>query len=311
MLSRRLLRIKVLKSLYAHLKSDSTSLKASEKYLIESIDKAYDLYFQMLTLIVDVARYAEGRQEIAKQKMLATYEDLNPNRRFVDNGVVQLLATSDTLGDEVASRKLTWSRHPDTIKAIYNNLVETEFYKDYMSASTNTFVDDRKFVEDFYAWISEDELLQETLDEISMLWNDDLCFVLFMVVRTVSNLKRSHTDIKLLPQFKSDEDLEFSKTLLIKSLVQYEERQELVDKYTSNWDVERVAFMDNLIISVAVTELLNFDSIPVKVTLDEWIDIAKYYSSPSSSNFINGVLDRAAADLIASGEVAKSGRGLL
>ena len=311
MLSRRLLRIKVLKSLYAHLKSDSTSLKASEKYLIDSIDKAYDLYFQMLTLIVDVARYAEGRQEIAKQKMLATYEDLNPNRRFVDNGVVQLLATSDTLGDEVASRKLTWSRHPDTIKAIYNNLVETEFYKNYMSASTNTFVDDRKFVEDFYAWISEDELLQETLDEISMLWNDDLCFVLFMVVRTVSNLKRSHTDIKLLPQFKSDEDLEFSKTLLIKSLVQYEERQELVDKYTSNWDVERVAFMDNLIISVAVTELLNFDSIPVKVTLDEWIDIAKYYSSPSSSNFINGVLDRAAADLIASGEVAKSGRGLL
>ena len=311
MLSRRLLRIKVLKSLYAHLKSDSTSLKASEKYLIESIDKAYDLYFQMLTLIVDVARYAEGRQEVAKQKMLATYEDLNPNRRFVDNGVVQLLATSDALGDEVASRKLTWSRHPDTIKAIYNNLVETEFYKNYMSASTNTFVDDRKFVEDFYAWISEDELLQETLDEMSMLWNDDLCFVLFMVVRTVSNLKRSHTDVKLLPQFKSDEDLEFSKTLLIKSLVQYEERQELVDKYTSNWDVERVAFMDNLIISVAVTELLNFDSIPVKVTLDEWIDIAKYYSSPSSSNFINGVLDRAAADLIASGEVTKSGRGLL
>ena len=311
MLSRRLLRIKVLKSLYAHLKSDSTSLKASEKYLIESIDKAYDLYFQMLTLIVDVARYAEGRQEIAKQKMLATYEDLNPNRRFVDNGVVQLLATSDALGDEVASRKLTWSRHPDTIKAIYNNLVETEFYKNYMSASTNTFVDDRKFVEDFYEWISEDELLQETLDEMSMLWNDDLCFVLFMVVRTVSNLKRSHTDVKLLPQFKSDEDLEFSKTLLIKSLVQYEERQELVDKYTSNWDVERVAFMDNLIISVAVTELLNFDSIPVKVTLDEWIDIAKYYSSPSSSNFINGVLDRAAADLIASGEVTKSGRGLL
>lgn len=311
MLSRRLLRIKVLKSLYAHLKSDSTSLKASEKYLIESIDKAYDLYFQMLTLIVDVARYAEGRQEVAKQKMLATYEDLNPNRRFVDNGVVQLLATSDALGDEVASRKLTWSHHPDTIKAIYNNLVETEFYKNYMSASTNTFIDDRKFVEDFYAWISEDELLQETLDEISMLWNDDLCFVLFMVVRTVSNLKRSHTDVKLLPQFKSEEDLEFSKTLLIKSLVQYEERQEIVDKYTSNWDVERVAFMDNLIISVAVTELLNFDSIPVKVTLDEWIDIAKYYSSPSSSNFINGVLDRAAADLIASGEVTKSGRGLL
>lgn len=311
MLSRRLLRTKVLKCLYAHLKSDSTSLKASEKYLIESIDKAYDLYFQMLTLIVDVAHYAESRQEIAKQKMLATYEDLNPNRRFIDNAVVQLLASSDTLGDEVARRKLTWSHHSDTIKAIYNKLIEADFYKSYMSATTSTFVDDRKFVEDFYAWIADDELLQETLDEMSLLWNDDLSFILFMVVRTVSNLKRSHNDVKLLPQFKSEEDLEFSKTLLIKSLVQYEERQELVDKYTSNWDVERIAFMDNLIISVAITELINFDSIPVKVTLDEWIDIAKYYSSPSSSTFINGVLDRAAADLVESGEVVKTGRGLL
>ena len=311
MLSRRLLRIKVLKSLYAHLKSDSTSLKASEKYLVESIDKAYDLYFQMLTLIVDVARYAEGRQEIAKQKMLATYEDLNPNRRFVDNGVVQLLANSDTLGDEIASRKLTWSRNPDTIKDIYNKLVETDLYKSYMAAQSSTFVDDRKFVEDFYTWIADDEALQDTLDEMSLLWNDDLSFALFMVVRTVSNLKRSHTDVKLLPQFKSEEDWEFSKTLLIKSLVQYEERQELVEKYTSNWDVERIAFMDNLIISVAITELLNFDSIPVKVTLDEWIDIAKYYSSPSSSTFINGVLDRAASELQESGQMTKAGRGLL
>ncbi len=311
MLSRRLLRIKVLKSLYAHLKSDSTSLKASEKYLVESIDKAYDLYFQMLTLIVDVARYAEGRQEIAKQKMLATYEDLNPNRRFVDNGVVQLLANSDTLGDEIASRKLTWSRYPDTIKDIYNKLVETDFYKSYMAAPSNTFIDDRKFIEDFYTWIADDEALQDTLDEMSLLWNDDLSFALFMVIRTVSNLKRSHTDVKLLPQFKSEEDLEFSKTLLIKSLVQYEERQELVEKYTSNWDVERVAFMDNLIISVAITELLNFDSIPVKVTLDEWIDIAKYYSSPSSSTFINGILDRAASELQESGQLTKAGRGLL
>ncbi len=311
MLSRRLLRVKVLKSLYAHLKSDSTSLKASEKYLVDSIDKAYDLYFQMLSLIAEVARYAESRQEIAKQKKLATYEDLNPNRRFVDNAVVQLLATSDTLGDEVASRKLTWARHSDTIKHIYNNLIEADYYKSYMSASVNTFIDDRKFVEDFYASLAEDEMLQESLDEMSLLWNDDLNFILYMVVRTVSSLKRSHTDVKLLPQFKSEDDLEFAKTLFVKSLVKYEENQDLVDHFTSNWDVERVAFMDNLIISIALTELLTFESIPVKVTLDEWIDIAKYYSSPTSSTFINGVLDRAANELRESGKIAKSGRGLL
>ena len=310
MLSRRLLRVKVAKALYAHLKSNS-DIRVSEKNLVESIDKAYDLYFQMMSFVVEVANYAENRIELNKQKKLPTYEDLNPNRRFVDNGVVQLLATSDALGDEVASRKLTWSRHPDTIKAIYNNLVETEFYKNYMSASTNTFIDDRKFVQDFFAWISEDELLQETLDEMSMLWNDDLCFVLFMVVRTVSNLKRSHTEVKVLPKFKSDEDLDFAKRLFVKSLVDYEDSQEIVDRYSKNWDVERVVFMDSLIINIAIVELTQFDSIPVKVTLDEWIDIAKYYSSPTSSNFVNGVLDKIVADFMAEGKIQKSGRGLL
>lgn len=311
MLSRRLLRIKVLKSLYAHLKSDSTSLKVSEKQLVESINKAYDLYFQMLSLVVEVARYAEGRQELAKQKRLATYEDLNPNRRFVDNGVVQLLASSEALGDELATRKLSWANHSNIIRDIYNRLVESDYYKRYMSASVSTFSDDRQFVEEFYTALNNDEELAETLDEMSLLWNDDLAFALYMVVRTVSTLKHNHTDIKLLPQFKSEEDLEFAKTLFVKTLVNFEQTQEVLDKYTKNWDVERIAFMDNLILVTAITELITFDSIPVKVTLDEWIDIAKYYSSPTSNVFVNGVLDKAVAELREEGTIKKSGRGLL
>lgn len=132
-----------------------------------------------------------------------------------------------------------------------------------------------------------------------------------MVLRTISSLKQSHTEIKTLPQFKSDDDLDFARTLFIKSLVQYEDNQEIIDRYTRNWDVERIAFMDNLILSIAVSELVTFDSIPVKVTLDEWIDISKYYSSPSSSTFINGVLDKVVAELKESGRIQKSGRGLL
>lgn len=311
MLSRRLLRIKVAKNLYAHLKSGSTNLMVSEKNLIASIDKAYDLYLQMMSLIVDVARYAENRIEIAKQKKLPTYEDLNPNRRFVDNAVINLLTNAESVSDAIATRKLSWSHYPDTVKEIYNRMIESDYYKSYMSASICTFTDDKKFVEAFYTSLEEDEALANTLDEISLLWNDDLSFALYMVIRTVSSIKQSHTDIKLLPKFKSEEDLDFACTLFRKSLVQYEDNQDIVDKYTSNWDVERIAFMDNLIISIAIAELTNFDSIPVKVTLDEWIDIAKYYSSPTSSNFVNGVLDKIVAELTESGRIKKSGRGLL
>ena len=311
MLSRRLLRIKVAKNLYAHLKSGSTNLMVSEKNLIASIDKAYDLYLQMMSLIVDVARYAENRIEIAKQKKLPTYEDLNPNRRFVDNAVINLFTNAESVSDAIATRKLSWSHYPDTVKEIYNRMIESDYYKSYMSASICTFTDDKKFVEAFYTSLEEDEALANTLDEISLLWNDDLSFALYMVIRTVSSIKQSHTDIKLLPKFKSEEDLDFACTLFRKSLVQYEDNQDIVDKYTSNWDVERIAFMDNLIISIAIAELTNFDSIPVKVTLDEWIDIAKYYSSPTSSNFVNGVLDKIVAELTESGRIKKSGRGLL
>lgn len=311
MLSRRLLRVKVAKSLYAHLKSGSTSLPASQKNLVSSINKAYDLYFQMMALIVEVARYAESRQELAKQKKLPTYEDLNPNRRFVDNGVIHLIATSDSVQDEIARRKLSWANYPDTIKDIYNRLTETTYYKEYMSATNSSFSDDRKFVETFYTSLDEDESLTEVIDEMSLMWNDDLSFALYMVIRTVSNLKQSHTEVKVLPQFKSDEDLEFAKELFSTSLLQFDENQEIIDKYTRNWDVERIAFMDNLIISVAISELTSFDSIPVKVTLDEWIDIAKYYSSPSSSTFVNGVLDKIVVELREKGKINKSGRGLL
>lgn len=311
MLSRRLLRVKVAKSLYAHLKSGSDNLKASEKNLVESIDKAYDLYFQMMSLIVEVAHYAESRIEINKNKKLPTYEDLNPNRRFVDNAVIHLIATSDSVNDVIARRKLSWAPYSDAVKDVYNRMVESEYYKKYMSASICTFSDDRRFVEEFFTSLEEDEALNDVVNDMSLLWTDDYGFALYMAVRTVQNLKQSHTEVKVLPKFKNEEDLDFAKTLFIKALVNFEDNQEIVDKYSSNWDVERVVFMDSLILSIALAELIYFESIPVKVTLDEWIDIAKYYSSPTSSNFVNGVLDKIVNDLQQDGRIKKSGRGLL
>ena len=311
MISRRLLRIKVLKALYAHLKSESNSLSVSEKNLVASIDKTYDLYFQMLSLIVELARHAEQRQQAAMQKKLPTAEDLNPNRKFVENSVIRLISESDSVNDYLASKKLSWSQYPELIKSLFNELEQTEYYQKYMLSQERSFREDLALVTDFYMnELENSEALEEVLEEQSILWNDDLGFALIMVTRTLSNIRASHQEGKVLPKFKSEDELEYAKELFAKTALYFDKHQQLIEQYTRNWDVERIAYMDNLIMITAVTELLSFPSIPVKVTLDEYIEIAKYYSSPGSSNFLNGVLDKIVATLNQEDKIKKSGRGL-
>lgn len=312
MISRRLLRIKVLKNLYAHLKSESDSLMGSEKMLVASIDKTYDLYFQMMSLIVELARYAEARQEAAKQKKLPTFEDLNPNRKFVDNAVIRLIANSDAVNDYLASHKLSWAGSPELIKALFTQLEQSDYYQSYMTKQESSWREDMELVTTFYTTeLEESEELEDALDEQSILWNDDLGFALIMVTRTLSNMRPSHNDIKVLPKFKSFEDLDFARELFSKAVVNFDEYLEQIETFTRNWDVERIAYMDNVIMVTALAELINCPSIPVKVTLDEYIEIAKYYSTPGSSTFINGVLDKVVTTLTESGKIKKSGRGLI
>ena len=311
MLSRRLLRTKVIKALFAHIKSGADNMIASEKTLMASVDKAYDLYFQILSLPVELARYAEQRQELAKQKKLPTYEDLNPNTKFVENRVIRIIANSDAVNDRLAARKLGWTQQPDLIRTLYTQLVECEYYKDYMQRPERTLDDDRRFLEDFFKELQSCEALDDVLEEMSVLWSDDLPYIVMMILRTLSALRPSHTDLKVPSKFKSEDDPEFVKTLFEKSLVNYDSYQNYIEKFTSNWDVERIVFMDNLIIGTALAELTSFPSIPVKVTLDEWIEISKYYSTPGSSTFINGVLDKIVESLTAEGRIRKSGRGLI
>lgn len=311
MLSRRLLRIKVIKALFAHLKSGADNMMASEKNLMASVDKAYDLYNLMLTLPVEIARYAEHRQELARQKKLPTYEDLNPNTKFVDNSVIRIIANTDAVNDYTAARKLNWSLYPELIRTLYAQLTESDYYKSYMQRSERSFADDRQLVEDFFKSLQECEVLDTVLEEMSILWDDDLGYILMMILRTLSNLRPTHTELKVAPKFKSEEDPQFAKTLFEKTLVNFGEYQRYIEKFTANWDIERIVFMDNLIIGTAVAELLNFPSIPVKVTLDEYIEISKYYSTPGSSVFINGVLDKIVESLTAEGRIKKAGRGLI
>ena len=312
MISRRMLRIKVVKALYAHMKSDADSLMASEKMLVTSIDKTYDLYFLLMSLVVEMAQYAEQRQEAAKNKKLPTYEDLNPNRKFVDNAVIRLLAQSDSVNAYLASRKLSWAKYPELVKSLYTQLEQSDYFKKYMTSQESSFREDLALITEFYTReLEESEILESALDEMSILWNDDLGFALIMVTRTLSNMRASHTDVKVLPKFKSIEDLDFARELFAKAAVNFDNYQEEIEKYTRNWDVERIAFMDNLIMATAVAELVTFPSIPVKVTLDEYIEIAKYYSTHGSSTFINGILDKIVASFTEEGKINKSGRGLI
>ena len=312
MISRRLLRIKAMKALYAHLKSESDSLAGSEKSFIASINKTYDLYFHMLSLIVELAHYAESRQEMAKQKKLPTYEDLNPNRKFVENSVIALIANSDSVNDYLAAHKLSWAQYPELIKSLFTQLEQSDYYQRYMLNEERSFREDLALVRDFYTTELEDsEALEEVLDEQSILWNDDLGFALIMVERTLSNMRPTHQEVKVVPKFKSEDDLDFATELFTKAAIHFEENTALVEKYMSNWDVDRIAFMDNVILALATTELQSFPSIPVKVTLDEYIEISKYYSTPGSSNFINGIMDRIVTTLTEEGKIKKSGRGLL
>lgn len=306
-----MLRLKVVKSLYAYVQAHSDNIAAARKNLAASIDKTYELFFQMSTLVVEVARYAEERQEIARRKKLPTREDLNPNRKFVENEVIRRIAADEALNGFVEKHGLGWAAHPETVKSIYHTLLESDFYKKYMANPERSFKEDLQLVIDFYSAIDSSEVLEETLEEQSLLWSDDLGFAIILTVRMLSSMREKQESLKIPPKFKTDEDLEFALELFEKAALQHQRNREYLDRLATNWDVERIAFMDIIIISTALTELREFPSIPVKVTLDEYIEIAKYYSTHNSSLFVNGVLDKAVERMTAEGEICKSGRGLI
>ena len=312
MLSRRLLRTKVVKAVYAHTQCEGLTPAVSEKNLVLSIDRAYDLYFHLLALVPEIAEYAAERIRIGENKKLPTYDDLHPNRKFVENKVIARLAEDENLQAEINSRKLSWKNHRDLIVALYNALIRQTFYQKYMANEERSFREDAQLVSDIYMTMLEEfEPLESALEEQSILWNDDLGFLLTMVSRTILSMRESHEAVKILPQFKSDEDLEYAKTLLRFTIAGYERISLLLDQSMNNWDIERVALMDKIILITALAEAENFSSIPVRVTMNEYIDISKYYSTESSGGFINGILDRLIARLTDEGKIVKSGKGLL
>ena len=312
MLSRRVLRTKVVKAVYAHTQCEGITPSASEKNLVLSIDRAYDLYFHLLALVPEIAEYAAERIRIGENKKLPTYDDLHPNRKFVENKVIARLVEDEGLQAELKNRKLSWANHRDLIVALYNALIRQTFYQKYMQSEERSFRQDAQLVSDIYMTMFEEfEPLESALEEQSVLWNDDLGFLLTMVSRTILSMREGHEAIKLMPQFKSEEDLDYAKSLMRYSIASYDRISLLLDNAMNNWDIERVALMDKIILVTAIAEAENFPSIPVRVTMNEYIDIAKCYSTESSGGFINGILDKIIARLTDEGKIVKSGKGLL
>lgn len=313
MVSRRLLRVKVLQICYAYLKSGDQTINQAEKELFFSIQKSYDLYHYLLLLIIDIVHFAESRIDLAKQKKIPTYEDLNPNTKFIDNKLVKRLRENADLKKYLNDQKLSWVNHPELIKNLYNEIKESELYEKYMNSGVNGFNEDKKFITDVYSKIIiNNEDLYQILEEQSIFWNDDVEFVIGMIIKTFRNFKAKPEDPeRLMPLFKNDEDKDFAKKLFRKAVLNHQENEKLISSFIKNWDVERVAFMDIVVMSIAISEMIEFNDIPVKVSLDEYIEIAKFYSTEKSNVFINGILDKLVEHLKGEGKIKKTGRGLI
>ncbi len=303
-----------MQSLYAYYKNDNTtSINEIEKELFFSINKSYDLYHYLLVLIIEIANLAEKRLDKAQNKKLPTPEDLNPNRRLIDNKLINNLRINNRLLRYLEINKLSWVNNPQLIKGILDEIIQSKIYSAYMNDEKNDYAADKKFIIDVYTRIiSTYEPLYTTLEEQSIFWNDEVEFIISTIIKTLKKIGEENAEnAKLLPLYKNDEDKEFTKELFRKTIVHRNEFQELIQKYSKNWDAERIAFLDTLLIDMALTEVLYFENIPVKVSFNEYIELSKYYSTNRSNVFINGLLDKIINNLKKEDKIKKRGRGLI
>ena len=343
MLTRRHIRIKVMQALYGFYQTDDSGRDQAKSLtqLKSSLDKIYSLYLYELKTLTLILRAAEQRIDNNKQKQLASREDLNPNLRFVENVVLREFADNKALGKEFELNTINWSEHREVFSRIFKELTQTEEYQKYM-LSPKGIGEDKRLVRFIYGtYISENESLHDIYEEMNLHWADDLDAAQMMVVKTIKvmmninetvvskvNFKAEEAEkifeSKNLPSdfitadqritvnlFKDSADKKFGPELFVKTLNKSTAQDELITEKTKNWEADRIAIVDNVLMKMAQTELTDFNEIPKRVTLNEYIELSKMYSTPKSSQFINGVLDKIAAALEDKGEIKKIGRGLM
>lgn len=315
MLSRRFLRVKSFQALYSYFQSEDRNIKKLESETFLSLERMHDLYLFFLALGHELTHLSELRMEEAKKKRLPTDEDLNPNRKFVENKVFALFAGNVSLKKQCNDKNISWITDQELMIKFSAFVRSHKVFMDYMSSGESSFAEDKKFVVDLYKKIiPEFELLLSEIEDKSIFWGlDEIDFVLSMVIKTIKKFNDKSTLLEpLLPLYRdAEEDKKFVRDLLSKAVKHDKENSQLISDKTKNWDVERIAMVDILLMKLALTELIHFKSIPVKVTLNEYIELSKWYSSPKSKIFVNGVLDKLVVELTKTGDLKKMGRGLL
>jgi len=299
MINRALIRIKVVQMVYAYYQSDTKDLAKAEKEFFHSIEKACDLYHYLLQLILSVTNYADQRIDSARNKYLPTEEEKNPNCRFVDNAFVAQLAKNDALESYLNNTKMSWVNYEGFIKSTYEAIMTSDFYAEYMNASESSYQADQELWRKiFKSILQKSEDLTEVLEEQSIYWNDDLDIIITFVMKTIKRFNpETGADQELLPMFKDDTDRKFASELFCATIRNRERYRDLINKAVNNWEIERLAMMDLIILQVALAEILEIEGIPVNVSFNEYIDIAKTYSTQKSGTFVNGTLDHIVSDL--------------
>lgn len=318
MLSRRHLRVKVLQAVYAYSQAGNQDLYKGEKQLILSINKLYELFIWQLSFLIEVGRYAENRIEDNKKKHFPTADDLDPNLLFINNKVLKSLSENKDFRRYENLYKTNWGEDQEIVRKFYNQMRELPEYQKYMLAETNDFEEDKKFliqlVERYFA---EQELLESFYEEKSIYFVDDYHLVSYLLIKFFKGLKEDFNEWTAMPDIlktakeEDNEDLDFVKKLFRNTIIKGEEYATMISATTANWEQDRIAVMDMLILKLALSEIFTFRSIPIKVSMNEYIDISKFYSTPRSKIFVNGVLDRLIQTLKAEGKIVKTGRGLL
>ena len=309
MISRRHIRLKVMQSLYAFYSKKDTSISKSENEMLRQIQDISNLKLAVLSLFLFLFRHADSFFEDNKNKFLPKDEDLNPNKKFIDNFFYDFFLSNKTLMTKLEKFSVFWNDNDhDIIRKIFKDIVQSKLYNDYLNNDEKSYENDIKFFNNILnEIILNNEILHHILEEKSIYWIDDLPFVATIIMGDFKIKK-----IKLLKSvFKNSSDKDFAIDLY-RGAIKYDKEYEkvIIDK-AQNWDIERIAIMDQIMIKMAFCEILNMPELPVKVSLNEYIEISKYYSTNKSKMFINGLIDSAVKDFTINKMIKKSGRGLM
>lgn len=313
MLTRRHIRVKVLQSIYAYSQRENPNIDSQEKFLLHSIDQMQDLYLLLLQLLLAMQAQAENYLLKSQKKHLATHSEKNPSRTFVDNKLLKVIASNTTFSEIIKRKKLNyWELDGEYVNILFNELRNLEWFEEYLSKNETTYKEDQNFILKVYKEvIAPNEKLYDYLEDKRLTWVDDFPIVNTAIVKMLSKLSDKNASSQLVPNlYKNEDDREYALQLFRKVVLNEDKLNAQIEGKTPNWDQDRIADVDLIILKMGIAEFLFFPSIPVKATINEYLEVSKEYSTPKSSIFVNGILDKIVKEFSEAGKLNKIGRGL-